>query len=155
MKFFGIQDARGHKTGAKFCYQMTCEELSQKNQNSVFFTSLFLRQILFFSPRAPTMSKHKKICTHLPHLSILDAKRIHIFWFFCYFFEFTVHTRTYLLFFLRHELLECPNNMKICTHLANLSTFDPTKFQNFLTFFCYFFEMVKAVWPDGNDAHFY
>ena len=139
MKFFGIQDARVHKVCAKFCYQMTCEELSQKNQNSVFFTSFFLRQILFFSPRAPTMSKHNKIL-HTPstpkHLGC--QKNSYFFEFFCYFFEFTVHTRTYLLFFLRHELLECPDNMKICTHLANLSTFDPTKFQIFLTFFAIF-----------------
>ena len=129
---------------------------SHKKTKIVYFLQVyFWDKFCFFVHELLQCPNTTKFCTHLPHLSILDAKRIHIFWFFCYFFEFTVHTRTYLLFFLRHELLECPNNMKICTHLANLSTFDPTKFQNFLTFFCYFFEMVKAVWPDGNDAHFY
>ena len=105
---------------------------SKKKQNSHFFPSFFPSQILFFSPQAPPMSKHNKNLHAACRPEPLWCQKISYFFeFSCYFFEFTIHRLTYLLFFLWHELLECPNSTKICTHLANLSIFDPTNFQIF------------------------
>ena len=131
---------------------------SKKNKIVYFLKFFFWDKFCFFLHELLQCPNTTKFCTHLPHQSILDAKKIHIFLNFIAIFLNLLFTRVHIYCFCPcNDFLECPNNMKICTHLANLSTFDATKFQNFLIFFAIFFEMVKAVWPDGNGAegHFY
>ena len=43
-------------------------------------------------------------------------------------------------FFLCHELPECPTNTKLCTRLADMTIFDPTKFHIFLIFLLFFLD---------------
>mgnify|MGYP005850747381 CR=1 FL=1 len=62
MKFFGIQDARVHKACAKFCYQMTCEELSQKKTKIVYFLQVFSEtNFVIFSTSSYNVQTQKKI----------------------------------------------------------------------------------------------
>ena len=96
---------------------------SERNFEKVHYFVYFLLELLL-------CHLSTKICTDLAHPCIFDAKKNHIF---CYFL-YIVHQRTYLQFFLSHEHLECPNNMKFCTH-THVRNFDLTKFQ----IFCYFF----------------
>ena len=157
MKFFGIQNARVHKACAKFCYQMTSEELLQKNQNSVFFTSFFWDKFCFFLHELLQCPNTTKFCTHLPHLSISDAKRIHIFLNFLLFF-WIYYSRAYIFTVFplpwaprvskQHENLHAP-----CApnYLRSHKIFE------FFIFVAIFFETVKDLWPDGNsgEGHFY
>ena len=99
-----------------------------------------------------------KTCKHLVHPSHFDAKKSHIFLnFLAILFQIYCSQACILTVFPHHELLECQNSTKICTHLAHMSIFDLTKFYIFLNFFAIFFRTVKAVWPDGNgvEGHFY
>ena len=79
-----------------------------------------------------------KICKRLAHPSLFDAKKNDIFLNFLAIFLNLLFTAYRLNFFPFPEFLECPNNAKICTHLAPLSIFDPTKFQIFLIFLLFF-----------------
>ena len=70
-----------------------------------------------------------KTCKHLVHPSHFDAKKIHIFLnFLAILFQIYCSQACRLTVFPRHELLECPNSTKICTHLGHMSIFDLTKF---------------------------
>ena len=106
----------------KFVLEKTCKK---------YTILVFLRELL-------ACHLITKFCTRLVHPSILDAKKFHMFLNFLAIFWIYYSMMYIFIVFLCRELLECPNNMKICTHLANLSTFDPTKFQIFLTFFAIF-----------------
>ena len=136
MKNFGIKEAWVHKVLVSFCDQMTCEELQQEKTKQSYFPKFFLEpNFVFFSTSPSNVQTQQKFARSLQTIASLMPKKSYFFKFSCYFFEFIVHERTYLLFFLCHELLKCPNSMKICTHLVNLSIFDTTKFQIFLLFF--------------------
>ena len=95
--------------------------------------------------RAPTMSKHNKNVHTSCAPKYLQFPKI------SYFFDFFLFFRIYcshaykIYDFLCHELPGCPNGTQICMRLADMTIFDPTKFQIFLIFFCYIFWVVKVL----------
>ena len=139
MKFFGIKVAWVHKVLATFCDQMTCEELQQEKTKQLFFPKFFPEPNFVFFSTNPSNVQTQQNFAH-----ILDTRAswmpifFMIFEFSCYFFEFTIHGPIYLLFFLCHELVECPNSTKICKHLAHPSLFDAKKIIYFFKFLAFF-----------------
>ena len=133
MKCFGIKEAWVHKVLASFCDQMTCEELQQEKTKQLFFPQFFPEpNFVFFLHKPLQCPNTTKICTQLVDHSLFDAKKIIFFLNFLAILFQIYYSQVYILsVFPRHELLECPNSMKICTHLAHMSIFDLTKFQIF------------------------
>ena len=138
MKNFGIKEAGVRKVREIFCCVSTLQELVEKKtifgaeKNSEKCT------ILFFLREHLACHLIKKIASALRTQASLMPKKFILFKFFLLFFLIYCSQRIDLHFFLSHEFLECPNSLKICTHLAPLSIFEPTKFQIFLIFLLFF-----------------
>ena len=146
IKKIGIKEASMSKVRANFCCVWTLQELVEKKTK--FDTGKNFGKndyFVFFLLELLACHLITKTCKHLAHPNLFDAKKFIFFEFSCNFFEFTVHKHIYLLFFLCHDLLECPNSMEICMHLVNMSIFDPTKFQIFQIFQLFF---------SGRSKHF-
>ena len=126
MKFFGIKEARVCKLRANFCCVWTLEGLVEK-KNKIWLGKKLL--FCFFLLELLTCHLITKTCKHLVHPSLFDAKNFHIFLNFLAILFQIYYSQVYILsVFPRHELLECPNSTKICTHLGHMSIFDLTKF---------------------------
>ena len=106
-----------------------------KKQNSAFFSKFFSVANLFFSPRAPTLSKRKKNSTHLAHPSLFDAKFFYIFLnFLAIFFEFTAHSVHFKVF----RLTRAAGMSKLCQNLHAPCSLEYLRSHKILDFFCYF-----------------
>ena len=123
----------------------------RKNKIVHFFQSFFELKFVFLHEllRCPNTTK---TCAHLANLNIFDPTNFHIFLIFFLFFQIYCSHAYKNYDFLCHELSGCPNGTQICTRLADMTIFDPTKFQIFLIFFAIFFWVVKVLWPDGNGV---
>ena len=121
--------------------------LARKNK-IVIFSQVFSRaKFCFFLHKPLQCPNTTKICTQLADPSLFDAKKFHIFlnfltifWMYCsqaYIFIGFPLTRA-LGMYEQHETLHTPCEPEyLWSH----------KFSDFLEFFCYFFRMVKALWP--------
>ena len=93
-----------------------------------------------------------KMCTHLVHLSIFSPPKFHIFLIFFLFFQIYCSHAYKIYDFLCHELPGCPNGTQICTRLADMTIFDPTKFQIFLNFLLFFkFLLIEQTWSTWSN----
>ena len=111
---------------------------SREKNKIVHFSKFFWAKICFFLHELLRCPNTTKTCTHLAHLNIFSPTNFHNFLIFFLFF-WICYSHAYKIYvFLWHELPECPNGMKMCTRLADMTIFDPTKFHIFLIFFAIF-----------------
>ena len=106
-----------------------CRSSWRKKQNLAREKTLEKMTFLFFLLELLACHLITKTCKHLVHPSLFDAKKFHIFLnFLAILFQIYCSQAYRFTVFPRRELLECLNSTKICTHLAHMSIFDPTKF---------------------------
>ena len=84
------------------------------------------------------MSKHNKNVHTSCEPEYLQSHELS--YFFDFFSIFQIYcSHAYKIYdFLCHELSGCPNGTQICTRLADMTIFDPTKFHIFLIFLLFF-----------------